>query len=86
MLISKLTHGIVTDSCTENTTRLIQVLVEEAKYYIIKIHTSRNGVVPLDHTLYLTEETVEMLRETLNSLREDPERYEYKYEKETKDA
>lgn len=84
MLLNKLTHGIETDSRTENTTRLIQVLVDEAKCYTIKIHTSYNGIVPLDHTLYLTEETVEMLRETLNSLKEDPDRY--KYNKENKDA
>lgn len=80
MLLNKLTHGIEADSCTENTTRLIQVLVDEAKNYTIKIHTSHRGIVPLDHTLYLTEETVEMLRETLNSLKEDPDRYKYNKE------
>ena len=60
--------------------RTVSILRDELDNFILKIDSYHEGSVPLNHTLYLSRNTVDMLTNLLNEVQSNLNAY--KFEKE----
>lgn len=62
-------------SANADGSRIVDVLMTEEGRVLIKIESVQEGVIPISHTLLLTQETARGLYSCLHSLANDAEKY-----------
>jgi len=78
--LSKTTHGIETRHETETSLRKVSILRDDRDNFILKIDSYQDDSVPLNHTLYLSRCTIDLLTNLLNEVQSNLDAY--KFEKE----
>lgn len=67
-------------SQADNGNKIVDVMMNEMGYTVIKIESIKEGIVPISHTLLLAPDTVSCLYSCLHSLINNPEQYLIKKE------
>lgn len=79
---SKTTHGLELRDETETSVRNVSILRDVGDNFVLKIDTYCDGVVPMNHTLYLSRNTIEMLTCLLNEVQSNLDAYKFNKEEE----
>lgn len=82
--LSKTTHGVTMHQETETSIRKVSILRDDLDNFILKIDSYQDDSVPLNHTLYLSRCTIELLTNLLNEVQSNLDAY--KFDKENEDA
>lgn len=67
-------------SLADNGNEIVDVMMNEMGYTIVKIESIKEGMIPINHTLLLTPDTASCLYSCLHSLVNEPEKYLIKKE------
>lgn len=67
-------------SQADNGNKVVDVMMNEIGYTLIKIESNKEGIVPINHTLLLAPDTASCLYSCLHSLVNEPEKYLIKKE------
>ena len=67
-------------SQADNGNKIVDVLMDGEGYICIKIESTKEGMIPINHTLLLAPETASCLYSCLRSLVNEPEKYVFKQE------
>ena len=67
-------------SQADNGNKIVDVMMNEMGYTLIKIESIKEGIVPINHTLLLAPDTASCLYSCLHSLVNNPEKYLIKKE------
>lgn len=67
-------------SQADNDNKIVDVMMDEMGYTLIKIESNKEGMIPINHTLLLTPDTASCLYSCLHSLVNNPEKYLIKKE------
>ena len=67
-------------SQADNGNKIVDVMMNEMGYTLIKIESNKEGMIPINHTLLLTPDTASCLYSCLHSLVNNPEKYLIKKE------
>lgn len=78
--LSKTTHGVTMHHETETSLRKVSILRDDRDNFILKIDSYQDDSVPLNHTLYLSRCTIDLLTNLLNEVQSNLD--VYKFEKE----
>lgn len=67
-------------SQSDDGNKVVDIMMNEMGYTIIKIESTKEGIVPISHTLLLAPDTASCLYSCLHSLVNNPEKYLIKKE------
>lgn len=67
-------------SQADNGNKIVDVMMNEIGYTLIKIESNKEGMIPINHTLLLTPDTASCLYSCLHSLVNNPDKYLIKKE------
>lgn len=67
-------------SQSDDDNKIVDVMMNEMGYTLIKIESNKEGMIPINHTLLLTPDTASCLYSCLHSLVNEPEKYLIKKE------
>lgn len=69
-------------SQADNGNKIVDVLMDGEGYICIKIESTKEGMIPINHTLLLTPDTASCLYSCLHSLVNNPEKYVFEQNEE----
>ena len=72
-------------SQSDDGNKVVDIMMNEMGYTIIKIESTKEGIVPISHTLLLAPDTASCLYSCLHSLVNEPEKYVFKQNGEDND-